>query len=368
MTEYKIPIKPDASYTIRMQHNIFSRPELLDIHCKGKRLFYIIDGGIGDNAIHVIEKHAKRHHAENNLLILKGGEQVKNDIMQLNTVLTRLDEAGLDRKDLVIITGGGAVLDLAGFVCSVFHRGIEHIRIPTTLLSQIDAGIGTKNGINFNGQKNFIGAFFPPKEVIIDPEYLKTLSTRELVAGIAEALKVALIKDKELFEAIEKHYDDIIELRIDDDSSELKRIMWDTIIAHLEQIKTDPYESEIARPLDFGHQWGHRIEILSDHALNHGEAVAIGMAIDSTISYHRGYISENDLKRILKTISNCKLPTYNKNLDAEDLYPGLEDFRKHLGGELTITLLESIGTLKDVHSLEKAELKKAIDYLSEVKL
>ncbi|MFA7677223.1 MAG: L-serine ammonia-lyase, iron-sulfur-dependent, subunit alpha, partial [Candidatus Omnitrophota bacterium] len=269
---------------------------------------------------------------------------------------------GIDRKQVSVLVGGGAVLDMAGFAMSILHRGVRHIRIPSTLLAQIDAGIGTKNAVNFIGQKNFLGVFRTPKIVIVDSSLLSTLSVRQMVAGMAEAVKVSLIKNKVLFELIETNYQDV--LRKDSlPESKMQEIMWLTIIAHLEQIHTDPYELELARPLDYGHEWGHRLEMVTNHRLNHGEAVGIGMAIDSYISYKRGYISEKELERILTVLEAIGLPIYDIGITVGAIWPGLESFRRHLGVELTISLLDGIGKKQDVHEINKIEVSSALGYL-----
>ena len=266
---------------------------LLVSQLNGLKAFFVVDQGIGQEAIARIQAYMDHHRINGRIMQVEGGEDVKDGMTQVNRVIEEAEEFGLDRKQRMVIVGGGAVLDMAGFAASIFHRGVEHIRIPTTLLSQIDAGVGTKNAVNFLGQKNFIGVFKPPQSVLVDPSLLYTLDQRQMRSGMAEAVKVALIKDRELFEMIESKYGDVLGKDFTP-ASKAKEVMWRTIVAHLGQITTDPFESKLARPLDYGHEWAHRLEVVTNHRLLHGEAVAIGMAIDTFLSHKRGLITEQN--------------------------------------------------------------------------
>ena len=362
---FHVEVKVNASYDVKMTTDVFaSDNKILIDHITDKKVLFVVDSGIGKVAIAKIKNYITHHRIEANVMIVESGEKVKNGLACALKVIQEADKLGLDRKELMVLVGGGAVLDMAGFAASIIHRGMAHIRIPTTLLSQIDGGVGTKNSVNFFGQKNFIGAFFPAKIVIVDPLFLKTVDDRQIRSGMAEMVKVALIKDCKLFELIEEHYLDVLN-RDDSATSHLREIMWRTIIAHLDQISIDPYERNFARPLDYGHEWGHRLETFTNYRLLHGEGVSLGIAIDTFISYQRGLISQADLKRTLQVLENINLPIYDSVLTLKNIWPGLESFRRHLGGELTISLLKNIGEKNDVHDIKQAEVQAAIDYLKE---
>jgi|GEM_PF-673097 len=370
--EYKVEVKPDLNYQVIMTRDVFNpRNRLLIKEIGRRRVLFVIDQSIGRKKILEIRNYMKRHKIEGGFLTLPGGEPVKNEQAgrkNVDAITGEAERLGLSRKDVFVLVGGGAVLDVAGYAASIFHRGIPYLRIPTTLLAQIDAGIGVKTGINYYGQKNFYGSFYPPQSVLVDPDLLMTLDTRQMRSGFSEAIKVSLMKDKPYFEFIEKHYLDLLN-RDFSEASHAEEIMWRSIVDHLEQIRTDPFEKKLARPLDYGHEWGHRLEAVSNYQVTHGEGVAIGMAIDTHISYQRGLLSKNrleakqTLERILTLIENVGLPIYDRRATVENLWPGVESFRRHLGGKLTLSLLKEIGLKKDVHELRPQELRRALNYL-----
>lgn len=363
-----VDIRVNDSYDVQMTTDVFAIDNKILIELIGsKKVFFVVDRGIGKVALARIRNYTTYHKLQAGIIIVEGGEKVKIGLTYVLEVIQEMEKFGIDRKSLMILVGGGAVLDMAGFAASIFHRGVHYIRIPTTLLSQIDGGVGTKNGVNLLGQKNFVGAFFPPKKVIVDPLFLKNLDARQIKLGLAEAVKVALIKDKKLFELIEKYYLDILNKDYSA-TSQMREIMWRTILAHLSQISIDAYEQKLARPLDFGHEWGHRLEVITKYRLAHGEGVSLGMAVDTFISYQRGLIIQADLTRILRLLKNINLPIYDSVLTLDNLWPGLESFRRHLGGKLTISLLKDIGQKIDIHNIERAEVQAAIDYLRSLSL
>ncbi len=244
------------------------------------------------------------------------------------------------------------MLDAVGFAASAAHRGVRLVRFPTTTLAQDDAGIGVKNGINGFGKKNFIGTFGVPWAVINDESFLATQSDRDWRAGISEAVKVALLRDPALFELIA---DSAPALR-NRDGDALRPIVRRSAELHLEHIVTggDPYEMLTARPLDFGHWAAHKLEQLSDYDLRHGEAVAIGLAIDVLYAQRVGTLDEASAERIIGCLRDIGFTLFHPAMhDHAELLRGLQEFREHLGGALTITLLEKIGRPIDVHVIDE---------------
>lgn len=302
-------------------------------------------------------------------ILIPGGEESKNQPEYVEDVLAAIEKADLDRHSYVVVVGGGAVIDAAGYAAAIAHRGVRLIRLPTTVLAQNDAAIGVKNGVNAFGKKNFLGTFVPPHSVLNDFDFLKTLEDRDWRAGISEAVKVALIKDATFFKKLEE------------DAGALSRrdmkAMQDLIIRcaelHLEHISTsgDPFESGSSRPLDFGHWAAHKLEQLTGYELRHGEAVAIGIALDTTYSYLKGMISEENCNRIVDLFKKCGFRLFvpelgnelNNPEEKESILYGLEEFREHLGGELTIMLLQGIGQGVEVHEVDIDLYKKAITRL-----
>jgi 3-dehydroquinate synthase len=207
------------SYNIIFTENLFSpdNTTLLDFLQQygntdfRKKILFLIDEGVATAHPHLSEQIKQYFSPQNTIelsseiLILAGGEQVKNDAQYLAQTLQAIDDNGIDRHSFVAAIGGGAFLDMVGYASAIAHRGVKHIRIPTTVLSQNDSGVGVKNGVNFFHKKNFLGTFAPPVAVFNDSNFLRTLSERDWRSGISEAVKVALIKDLAFFEWLETH-------------------------------------------------------------------------------------------------------------------------------------------------------------------
>src|SRR5438270_3046505 len=244
------------------------------------------------------EAHAQQIVQAGDIQIVPGGEAIKNDINVLERMLSLFEAANLDRRSYVVVVGGGAVLDAVGFAAAIAHRGLRLIRLPTTTLSQADSGIGVKNSVNLFGKKNWIGTFAVPWAVINDAGLLASLPDRDFVCGFSEAVKVSLLKDRGLFE------------RLCDDAGRIRRRDLDAALPaiqqsaewHLRHITRggDPFENEMARPLDYGHWSAHKLEVMTRFALRHGEAVAIGVAIDSVYSSKVHGFPRADAERVLR--------------------------------------------------------------------
>jgi 3-dehydroquinate synthase len=296
-----------------------------------------------------------------------GGEQVKNDPALLTRLQRRLVELGIDRHAYVVGIGGGAFLDLIGYVASSTHRGIRHVRVPTTVLAQNDSGVGVKNGVNAFGVKNLIGSFAPPFAVLNDSAFLRTLQPRDKIAGVAEAVKVALIRDRMFFEWLEAKAD---ALRACEPAA-MSRMIRRCAELHMRQIAHggDPFETGSARPLDYGHWSAHKLEALTSHELRHGEAVAIGLALDTRYSVQVGMLAPGADDRVHALLKRLGFHLWHPALESRDaqggwlLLRGLEEFREHLGGELTVTLLRDLGVGEEVHQMDTQEIRRALAWL-----
>jgi 3-dehydroquinate synthase len=279
-------------------------------------------------------------------LILPGGEIAKNDPAILETILERLDRERVCRRSVVLVVGGGAVLDVAGYAAAIFHRGVRLVRMPTTTLAQDDAAMGVKNGVNRLGKKNLLGTFAVPEAVVCDLDLLDSLSDRHWNSGFAEAVKIAVIRDRELFERIERDADAVRSRDRDAAEAVIRRsaeLHWRHIVEG-----GDPFELGTSRPLDFGHWAAHRLESMTEHRLTHGEAVSIGIVVDSTVAVLEGRLDETSRDRIASTLASLGLPTWDDAAhDHHELLAGLEEFREHLGGPSGIALPTSIGASVD---------------------
>jgi 3-dehydroquinate synthase len=300
-------------------------------------------------------------------LLVCGGESAKNSPTIINEIHAHLDRHHIDRHSYLIAVGGGALLDVAGFAAATAHRGVRHVRIPTTTLGQADSGVGVKNGINAFGKKNFVGTFAPPYAVINDFKLLETLESADKRGGYIEAVKVACIRDAQFFAELEAGAEKLSAF----EPEAMKHLIRRCAELHLEHIATggDPFEMGSARPLDFGHWAAHKLEQLSRFALSHSDAVAIGIALDVIYSRNLGLLDGSSATRILELIRKLGFRLYaDELLSANDagqlkVLAGLEEFREHLGGQLTITLLKEIGQGVEVHSMETAKIIEAIHEL-----
>jgi 3-dehydroquinate synthase len=249
---------------------------------------------------------------------------------------------------------------MAGFAAAISHRGIRLIRIPPTVLSQHDSAVGVKNSINAFDKKNYLGTFTPPYAVLNDFNFLLTLDDRDWRSGIAEAIKVALIKDYSFFAWMEEHASAMANREMEPMKTQIIRCAQ----MHLDHIAgKDPFEFGSSRPLDFGHWAAHKLEHLSDYRIRHGEAVAIGIALDSTYSFLQGRISESDLGRIIGLIQTLGFELFAPELAGENLVKGLQEFQEHLGGVLTIMLLDQLGKGVEVHEMDHALVFQAVEML-----
>jgi 3-dehydroquinate synthase len=296
-----------------------------------------------------------------------GGEVVKNDWSRVVEILELSHRHHIDRHNYVVVVGGGALLDMVGLAAATAHRGVRLIRIPTTTLAQDDSGVGVKNGVNAFGKKNFIGTFAPPFAVINDFDLLASLSDRDKRAGYIEAVKVACIRDAEFFVGLENDASALARF----EAEPMKRLIRRSAELHLNHIANggDPFEMGSARPLDFGHWAAHKLEQMSGYRLRHGEAVAIGIALDVLYSVRQGLLARPAAERILSLLERLGFTLYDSELESISasgelgVLGGLEEFREHLGGELTITLLSDIGCGVEVHSIEIEHVRQALQDL-----
>jgi 3-dehydroquinate synthase len=342
------------------------------------RILFVVDAGVADAHPHLlgaIEAYCAAHRDVLELagpvVIVPGGEQIKNDVRHLERIQRAIYDARLCRHSYVAAVGGGALLDVAGYAAAIAHRGVRLVRIPTTVLAQDDSGVGVKNGINAFGQKNYLGTFAPPFAVLNDVDFLSTLPDREWRGGIAEAVKAALIKDRAFFTLIEERAAALAAR----DLTAMKEIVRRSAVLHLQHIARggDPFELGSSRPLDFGHWAAHKLERLTDHRLGHGEAVAIGLALDTTYSHLAGFLAEAEWRRITGLLLALGLSIYAPELQSTgareaspSLLNGLDEFREHLGGRLTILLLRSIGQPFEVHEIRNDIMMRSIEILREL--
>lgn len=376
--QFSVPFE----YTVAFTHQVFApeNPALRDVlltdgaKFQGRVLFVLEESLLKDyptlpeDITAYCETHTDIIKPASLPHIIAGGETLKmpKPIVELCDLF---NQNALCRHSYVCIVGGGAFLDAVGFAASIVHRGIRQIRFPTTVLSQNDSGVGVKTAINMYEKKNFVGTFAPPFAVINDFCFLDTLSDRDWVAGIPEAFKVSMIKDAEFFHWLCEH----VEKLKNRDAEIMEHLIKRCAELHLQHIATagDPFEFGSARPLDFGHWSAHKLEMLTDGGLRHGEAVAIGLVLDTFYAVEKGLISEEFLQKLQASFLALGLPLWDDTMlpDNDGNYPlidGIEEFREHLGGELHITLPEGLGCKTEVGSLDEETIRQGIAFLQKL--
>jgi 3-dehydroquinate synthase len=378
MTVIRQQVTVSFRYPVHFTHDLFaaSNPLLAEVLLEdalpgaaAKRVLVVVDEGMAHHhpaLTAAIEDYFTAHPQLKLVappLTVQGGEGTKNTPDNVHDIQRAVHTYGIDRHSYILAVGGGALLDMVGYAAATSHRGVRLVRIPTTVLSQNDSAVGVKNGINAFDKKNFLGTFAPPYAVLNDAAFLETLSERDWLGGLSEAVKVALLKDAAFFDFLETNAEKLKNR----DAEAMAHAVYRCAELHLAHIATsgDAFEFGSSRPLDFGHWAAHKLEALTGYDLRHGEAVAIGLALDSVYSHLAGMLTEGDLRRILNVFDTLGLATFVPELENPAVIGGLGEFREHLGGRLTIMLLEGIGRGKEVHEMDETLIHQAITQLRE---
>jgi 3-dehydroquinate synthase len=342
---------------------------------KRHRLALFIDAGV-QAAMPTLERAIRRYAAvhasataiEGDIVLVPGGEDAKTRPGLVEQLLGALAECAIDRHSYAVAIGGGAVLDVVGYAAAIFHRGVRHIRFPTTVLAQADSGVGVKNAVNAFGTKNLVGTFAPPFAIINDGAFIDHLAPREKRGGMAEAVKVALIRDRPFFEWIEANADALAAFH----PNTLDRLIERSAKLHMRQIAQggDPFETGSARPLDYGHWSAHKLESLTRHEVSHGEAVAIGVALDTRYAVLAGLLPTGQDERVHDVLTRLGFTLWAEALAGRDadgqlaILRGLREFQEHLGGELTVTLIDAVGHGVEVNRMDHGLIEQAIGWLA----
>jgi len=315
-----------------------------------------------------IHRQLRQHDSQLELVsdihVIPGGEQIKNDPSQVEHIFSMIERDGLDRRSYILVVGGGAVLDAVGYAAGISHRGIRLVRFPTTTLAQADSGVGVKNAINAFGKKNWKGTFAVPWGVVNDQGLLSKLPDRDFRAGFSESVKVSLLKSPSAFRFLCQHAKDIAAR----DWTAVMPAIRSSVLMHLHHITHggDPFEMQEARPLDFGHWSAHKLEQITQYQLRHGEAVSIGVALDTLYSHLMFGFDRQDALNAVEALIDLHLPIYDAALESTAVFEGLEEFRQHLGGRLTLTMLKGVGNVHTVHHVDRQKMEQAIQWLEKI--
>jgi len=287
-----------------------------------------------------------------NVVTIKDGEEYKN-LETIENILDELFQYKLDRKSLLIAFGGGVIGDMTGFTASLYQRGIDFIQIPTTLLSQVDASVGGKTGVNNKYGKNLVGAFYQPKAVYIDPKFLETLPSREFSAGVAEIVKMAVMFDKDYFEYMQNNSLD--------DKDNLKMTIKKSVELKANVVNQDEKEAGIRAVLNYGHTFAHVIENETNYKKYlHGEAVAIGMIMANELSCELGLLSRDEFNEIKELLVRYKLPVDYKIKNIDDFYEHFFLDKKSFNNKIKFILADGIGSHIIKSDIDKNIIKKVL--------
>lgn len=279
------------------------------------------------------------------------------------SILSQLDAFEIDRRsDPIIAIGGGVLTDIIGFVASTYRRSVPFIKVPTTLMGYVDASIGIKTGVNFNKNKNRVGSFYPPLSVLLDKSFFLTLPKRHILNGIGEIIKMAVIKNKTLFQLLETHSLSSIETKFQDDTS--MNILNHAINDMLDELQPNLFETELMRVVDFGHTFSYVFEMEKKIDVLHGEAVVIDIILSSIISFKRGLLSKDNLNRIFTLIVKLNFPVFHQQVSTYSLWKAVIERTHHRDGLQKIPLPRNIGECIFVNDIQFHELESAVEFLT----
>jgi 3-dehydroquinate synthase len=336
---------------------------------------------------HEIREYFDCHRVTHEVCVLPAGEVAK-DFSSARRLAAALDAFGIDRRrEPVIAIGGGVLLDIAGFVCSTYRRATPYIRVPTTLIGLVDAGIGVKTGLNFNGHKNRLGTYFPAERGLLDRSFLRTLDGRHISNGLAEIAKIALIKDAELFAVLERHGQNLLASKFQSAAEQLDplanvapqdrfkvrpsvpepgmEVMERAVHGMLEELQPNLWESVLERVVDYGHTFSPSMEMLALPELLHGEAVAVDMALCTVLAESRGLVSGVQRGRILRLLRGLGLPVWHELCRADVLLAALDSAVAHRDGAQRMPLPVGIGAAVFVNDVAAGEIVEAAEALRE---
>jgi 3-dehydroquinate synthase len=341
-----------------------SNQDIINVTNSNRRII-VIDSEVYDLYKDNIAKYFDAFKLDCKLICVDCKEENKN-WKNVDRILDFFEENGVLRREPIIAIGGGVLLDIAGFACSIYRRGIPYIKIPTTLLAIVDASVGSKVGVNHIGRRNRIGAYYPPLATYIDKKFIATQSEREIVNGIAEIFKLAVIKSPELFRLLEENAEILIKEKFKYGAVPV-RVINLAITEMIAELGPNLWEKRLDRCVDFGHTFSPVVEMKHMDELLHGEAVALDCLYSTCIAYNREYISEETVHRIFNLAKRLKLKTFHTGFtNMKLLIESLRDATKHRNGNQYAPLPIGIGNYKIVNDITEEEMNMAIDMFEEV--
>lgn len=327
--------------------------------CKGRKILVVIDKNV--NRIYGKEIKLFFDHTNTKYTFweLNASEALKN-IDTIKRLCSAAKQFGMQRDSIFVAIGGGVTLDIVGFAAFMYRRKIPYIKIPTTLVGVIDAGVGIKVGINFDGSKNFLGSYYPPLAVFNDESFLKTLTSKEIRCGLFEILKMAIIRERKLFELVKKHYKEFFQKEFNLHTHEINYF---AALLMMEELEKNLFETNLKRLVDFGHTFSPFLETASNFAIPHGEAVGIDMLLSSIISFNKKLIKKNEFDEILNLVKMIGFSERYTLPNAKKIYDSLKEIRQHRAGNLNLVLPIKIGSVIFLDECSYVEIEKATHFL-----
>jgi 3-dehydroquinate synthase len=357
---WRIETNLTTSFTVKYSFDVFN-PLNHDLikYCNNDRCLMIIDKNVYKIYSFIIKKYFKTHKINLKTCIIDSNESNKN-WKNANQILEFFEAKKILRRETVVAVGGGVLLDIVGFCSSIYRRGIPYFKIPTTLLSIVDVSVGAKVAINHFERRNRLGSYYPPVAALVDKKFIETQNKREIINGIAEIFKLAIIKSSELFNLLEKNYSQLINEKFQFGAVPI-RVINLAISNMIEELAPNLWEKKLDRCVDFGHTFSPIIEMKNIKNLLHGEAVALDCLFSSCIAYNRKYIDKKKLERIFKTAKNLELPTFNKDFcNKKILINAIDDSIKHRNNNQYLPLPIDIGNYRIINDLSEKEITAAI--------
>jgi 3-dehydroquinate synthase len=361
---WRVTYQRTIEYEIVNSPNLFN-PQNTDLlfpaKAESKRRFIVIDSNVEKHYSAQIRNYFLYHGVDAKIVTFPGGEENKT-IESYFSIVRELDTFPIHRRDEPIIAiGGGVLTDVVGFVASTYRRSVPHIKVPTTLMGYVDASIGIKTGINFNGNKNRLGSFEPPKKVLLDKSFLKTLPKRHILNGVFEIIKLAVIKDAGLFALLEQYAPNSVNSQFQDEMGSV--ILNRAIMGMREELEPNLFEDDLERKVDFGHTFSYGLETHDEVHLLHGEAVLLDIVVSTLIAHERGLVTSADADRLFRLIADLDIPLNIAALDPSILWQSLEERIFHRNGLQRVPLPDGIGKCVFVNDIKLDEIQSACNAL-----
>jgi len=354
---WTVKSQQDVVYSVEIVNDVLNTSNLALVNGgRTSRRLIVTDTRVNSLYGDRIQAYAEANVSEHRILVLPDGEPNKN-WRAVETVLEAIDSFKLDRRrEPVIAIGGGVLTDVVGFACSIYRRNTPFIRVPTTLMGIVDAGVGIKTGANFRSGKNKIGTYFPAVTNLLDLSFLGTLEKRHISNGLAEILKIALIKDERLFSLLSRHGRDVLKSHFQDGTDYELEIIARSIAGMLEELEPNLWEYKLERLVDYGHSFSPNIEMTALPELLHGEAVNIDMALTTAIGLHRGLVTPSEAAEIFDVMAQLDLPVTHDVMTPDLMMQALADTTRHRDGQQRLPLPLGIGGAVFVNDVSLADI------------